>query len=62
MIETATSKGVARPNINGWPGQIFEYDFKEIIGVDMKGNPTSVMRVIVNSDNTVKTAFPVTIP
>ena len=58
MISETVTQGSVRPNTLGRAGQIFEYDFGQTIGVDINGNATSQMRVVVGPDQTVKTAFP----
>jgi hypothetical protein len=39
-------------------GTIAEYHFGRIIGVTTKGKPAYRLRVIINPNGTVKTAFP----
>jgi hypothetical protein len=58
MIETATTKGVFSPNTYGRVGSIATYDFGRIIGLDINGKVTSVLKVVVNPNGTIKTAFP----
>jgi len=58
LIDEAVAKGKSRPNTQGRPGQIFEYDFGRKIGVDLFGAPTSKLRVVVSPAQEVVTAFP----
>ncbi len=58
LIDEATANGEPRSNTNGRPGEIYEYDFHRVIGRDIRGNPTSRLRVVVGSRNQVITAFP----
>jgi hypothetical protein len=58
MIEDTVANGSIRPNTLNRPGAIFEYNFGSKVGVDIGGNDTSWLRVVLNPDNTVRTAFP----
>ena len=58
LINEAVANGRARPNTNGRPGQIYEYDFGRPIGVTINGRPASKLRVVVNASNRLITAFP----
>jgi len=58
LIREAVANGRARPNTNGRPGQIFEYDFGRPIGTTINGGPASRLRVVVSPRNQVITAFP----
>jgi hypothetical protein len=58
MIREAVQNGKFRPNTNGRPGTICEYDFGRTIGVSRTGNPTSTLRVVIGPDGQVITAFP----
>lgn len=58
MIDQTGQRGTIRPNTQGRPGHIYEYDFGETIGRSINGNTTSRLRVIVDSDGRVVSAFP----
>jgi hypothetical protein len=58
LIDEATLNGRSRQNTNGRPGEIYEYDFGRPIGIDLRGNQTSRLRVVVGYRNRVITAFP----
>lgn len=58
LLTTAAATGTRQPNTNNRPGQIIEYTFKETIGVTSKGAPTSKMKMVLNPDGTIKTAYP----
>jgi hypothetical protein len=58
LIREAVANGRARPNTNGRPGQIYEYDFGRPIGITIDGGPASRLRVVVSPRNQVITAFP----
>jgi len=36
----------------------YEYDFGRAIGTDMSGNPANTLRVVLEPNGTVVTAFP----
>lgn len=58
MIDDAVRNGSFRPNTRGRPGTIFEYDFGGSIGTNIRGNATSRLRVVVDPNGNVTTAFP----
>jgi len=58
FVSEAVANGQARPNTNGRPGQIYEYDFGRQIGVTIDGGPASKLRVVVSPRNQLITAFP----
>jgi hypothetical protein len=58
LVREAVANGRARPNTNGRPGQIYEYDFGRPIGTTINGGPASRLRVVVSPRNQVITAFP----
>ncbi len=58
LVNEAVANGSARPNSNGRPGQIYEYDFGRPIGVTINGRAASKLRVVVNASNRLITAFP----
>jgi hypothetical protein len=58
LINEAVADGRARPNTNGRPGQIYEYDFGRPIGIVINGGPASKLRVVVSTRNRLITAFP----
>jgi RHS repeat-associated protein len=58
QIDEAARKGLARPNTQGRPGEIREYDFGRTIGTNSKGEPTSRLRVVVDELDNLITAFP----
>lgn len=58
LINEAVANGRARPNTNGRPGKISEYDFGRPIGVTINGRPASKLRVVVSASNRLITAFP----
>lgn len=57
MIAAALQYGAARPNTNGRLGTIYEIDLGRIIGVS-GGHTTSRLRVVVNGEGEIWTAFP----
>jgi hypothetical protein len=58
LINQAVQNGRSRPNSNGRPGVIYEYDFQHQIGTNINGQPATRLRVVVNNRNQVVTAFP----
>jgi len=58
LVREAVANGRARPNTNGRPGEIYEYDFGRLIGTTINGGPASRLRVVVSPRNQVITAFP----
>jgi hypothetical protein len=58
LVREAVANGRARPNTNGRPGQIYEYDFGRPIGTTINGGPASRLRVVVSPRNQIITAFP----
>jgi hypothetical protein len=58
MIEITATKGRYRPNTNGRPGKIAEYNFEKVIGTTINGSPASRLRVVIAPDSYVITAFP----
>jgi hypothetical protein len=58
LVNEAVAKGRVRPNTNGRPGEIYEYDFGRPIGTTIQGGPASRLRVVVSPRNQVITAFP----
>ena len=58
MIETTAAEGKFRPNTNGRPGQIAEYDFRKPIGTTINGSPATRLRVVIAPDDNIITAFP----
>ena len=58
LINEAVANGRARPNTNGRPGEIYEYDFSRRIGIKINGEPASKLRVVVSPRNQLITAFP----
>jgi len=58
MTDEAARRGAFRPNTQGRPGHIFEHAYPHTIGTSRAGEPTSRLRVIVDNDGRVVTAFP----
>lgn len=58
MIEQASQKGIFRPNTGGRAGSISEFDFGRVIGQNSSGVPSTRLRVVINPNGSVKTAFP----
>lgn len=58
MIDTTARQGGFRPNTRNRPGHIFEHDFGRVIGRNGDGQATSQLRVVVDPDGSVRTAFP----
>ncbi len=58
MIQTTTTQGVFRANTFGRAGTIAEYNFGRVIGTTSGGAPASSMRVVLNPNGNVITAFP----
>jgi hypothetical protein len=59
MIDRAVRNGTPRPNTLDRPGVRFEYDFGRNIGVNIRGRPSSTLRVIVGTHGGVITAYPI---
>lgn len=58
LINEAVANGRVRPNTNGRPGEIYEYDFSRPIGIKINGESASKLRVVVSPRNQLITAFP----
>jgi len=58
MIQTTTTQGAFRANTFGRAGTIAEYNFGRVIGTTSSGAPASSMRVVLNPNGNVITAFP----
>ena len=58
LVKEAVAHGRARPNTNGRPGRIYEYDLGRPIGTTINGGSASRLRVVVSPRNQVITAFP----
>ncbi len=58
LLETATTQGTFSPNTMGRPGTIAIYDFGKVIGTDISGRLTSVLKVVIDSKGVIKTAYP----
>ena len=58
MIDDAVGKGAVRANTHNRPRHIFEYDFGRPIGTTIRGDSATSLRVIVNKQGKVITAFP----
>jgi hypothetical protein len=58
MINTVTTQGVFRPNTMGRAGTIAEYNFGKVIGTASGGAPATRLRVIIDINGNVITAFP----
>jgi RHS repeat-associated protein len=58
MIQETVLEGTIRPNTLNRPGAIFENDLGVKIGTDIGDSDASWLRVVLNPDNTVRTAFP----
>ena len=58
LINETVANGRARPNTNGRPGEIYEYDFSRPIGIKINGEPAGKLRVVVSPRNQLITAFP----
>jgi hypothetical protein len=58
MIETTAAQGTFRPNTNGRPGQIAEYNFRKPIGTTINGHPATHLRVVIAPNGNLITAFP----
>jgi hypothetical protein len=58
MIDQAVRRGTPSPN-GGRAGVRFDYDLGRNIGVNIAGNPTSRLRVVVDTAGEVITAFPI---
>jgi len=58
LIDEAVRNGHIRPNTNGRPGVIYEYDFHRQIGTNIDSQPATRLRVVVNKRNEIVTAFP----
>jgi hypothetical protein len=57
-VNEAVTSGRFRQNTHGRPGQIYEYDFGRPIGIAIDGRPAYRLRVVVNRQNQLVTAFP----
>jgi hypothetical protein len=58
FVNEAVTNGRFRRNTHGRPGQIYEYDFGRPIGITIDGRPAYRLRVVVNRQNQLVTAFP----
>jgi hypothetical protein len=58
MIVEAVRRGRPRPDTNGRPGTLYDYEFPSDIGTSIDGRPTRRLRVVVGPDGGVITAFP----
>jgi len=58
MIEATVTRGLPSGNTRGRSGTIYELDIGQLIGVDIRGHPSSRLRVVVNESNQIVTAFP----
>jgi hypothetical protein len=58
LVNEAVTSGRFRQNTHGRPGQIYEYDFGRPIGITIDGRPAYRLRVVVNRQNQLVTAFP----
>jgi hypothetical protein len=58
LVNEAVTNGRLRQNTHGRPGQIYEYDFGRPIGITIDGRPAYRLRVVVNRQNQLVTAFP----
>jgi hypothetical protein len=58
LVNEAVTNGRLRQNTHGRPGQIYEYDFGRRIGITIDGRPAYRLRVVVNRQNQLVTAFP----
>ena len=58
MIDDTVRGGSFRPNTNNRPGTIFEHDFGFSIGTNAGGAATGRLRVVVDPNGNVITAFP----
>ena len=58
LVNEAVTNGRFRQNTHGRPGQIYEYDFGRPIGITIDGRPAYRLRVVVNRQNQLVTAFP----
>ena len=56
LVNEAIAKGAASADRFGRTA--FEYDFGRVIGTDIGGNPANTLRVVVEPNGTVVTAFP----
>jgi RHS repeat-associated protein len=58
MIEDTVQNGASRANTGGRAGQIFEQTFGSPIGTNGSGAVSSSLRVVLNGDGGLTTAFP----
>ncbi len=58
MIDDTVRRGGFRLNTNDRPGTIFEHDFGSTIGTNVGRSATSRLRVVVDPNGNVITAFP----
>ncbi|CAN5918861.1 hypothetical protein BH11BAC7_BH11BAC7_35050 [soil metagenome] len=49
---------IIKPNTGGRPGYIFEKDFGKVIGNSKKGDPLTIMKVVIDEAGNVITAYP----
>jgi RHS repeat-associated protein len=57
MVNEAIARGTSTPGRFG--RTVFEHDFGRLIGTDIAGNPASRLRVVVEPNGDVVTAFPI---
>lgn len=53
-----SSKSVIKKNTNGRDGYIFEYTYPNSIGTDNKDKPINTIKVVIDKDGNVVTAYP----
>jgi RHS repeat-associated protein len=58
LINQALEQGTVRANTLGRAGHMVEYDFGRQIGVNISGQASTRLRVVLWPDGTVRTAFP----
>lgn len=58
-IQETLEHGTESVNTFGRPGKRYEYTFPDEVGIDQKGNKVNSVRVVVDEDGEVITAFPV---
>ncbi|MGF7044879.1 hypothetical protein M2142_001866, partial [Fusobacterium sp. PH5-29] len=52
------SNSIIKPNTKGRSGYIFEYTYSNSIGINTKGKPINTIKVVVDPNGNITTAFP----
>ena len=59
MIDYAVKLGTKVKNNTKNGGFAYIYDFGQTIGINRDGNPSSIIKVIIDKNNNLVTAYPI---